>query len=151
MPLRLAALALPVLALPVLSLLVPVAARADAIADRVAQMPGEVEEVRMVGEWSDAGEAGAYRIVVVRAGLTEVRSRLFVQWVLFGEAGTRVKATTEIEELAELGADIKETTVETDDGKLVLTMELGGGDKVEGTYEAIVSGPGDYRFQKAGN
>lgn len=51
-------------------------ARADALADRIGQMPAEVEETRLVGEWTEGTETGTYRIVVVRTGLQEVRARL---------------------------------------------------------------------------
>jgi hypothetical protein len=125
--------------------------RADAVADRVQAMPAEVEEVRLVGEWAAEGKAGVFRIVVVRAGTTEIRARFFVQWIAYAQAGPSVEATTEIAEVSELGADVKETTVEMDRDRLVLTFDLAGGNGVEGTYEAIVRAPGDYRFQKAGN
>lgn len=139
----------PVLLLLPLLLLAPAQpARADAIADRIAQMPGEVEEARIVGDWVDGDEAGAYRLVVARTGVTEIRTRLFVQWLVFAETGTRVKATQEIEELTELGGDLAETSVDMRDGALVLTLELAGPEKVAGTYEVIVRAPGDTVFGK---
>lgn len=136
------------LLLPLLLLAPALPVRADALADRIAQMPGEVEEARIVGDWVDGDEAGAYRLVVVRTGVTEIKSRLFVQWLVFAETGTRVKATQEIEELAELGGDLVETNIEVRDGALVLTLELGGPEKVAGTYEVIVRAPGDTVFGK---
>lgn len=137
------------LLLPLLLLAPALPVRADALADRIAQMPGEVEEARIVGDWVDGDEAGAYRLVVVRTGVTEIRTRLFVQWLVFAETGTRVKATQEIEELAELGGDLVETNIDVRDGALVLTLELGGPEKVAGTYEVIVRAPGDTVFGKA--
>ncbi|MEJ1158685.1 hypothetical protein [Prosthecomicrobium sp. N25] len=125
--------------------------RADPASDRIAQIPAEVEEMRLVGEWSTSGKAGAYRIVVTRSGTTEIRARFYVQWIAYTQAGPSVEASLEIAEVFELGADVKETTVEMDGDRLVLTFDLEGGGAAEGTYEAIVKAPGDYTFQKAGN
>ncbi|TPQ48937.1 hypothetical protein C2U72_21145 [Prosthecomicrobium hirschii] len=124
-------------------------ARADALADRIGQIPAEVEETRLVGEWTEGTETGTYRIVVVRTGLQEVRTRLFVQWIVPSEAAPRLKATTEIEEVIELGGDVKETTIELADNTLQMTVDLGGSARTAGQYLVTVEAPGRYSFKKA--
>lgn len=129
----------------------PTEARADALSDRIGQIPAEVEEVRVVGEWRQDDRAGSYRLVVARTGSRDLRARFFIQWIAYVPGGAEIQASQEIAEVYELGADVKETTVELAGDRLVVSFELTGKAEVEGTYEAIVRGPGDYRFQKAGN
>ena len=82
-------------------------ALADEVADRVAAIPGDVEDVSIGGSWEDGDRSGAYRIIMARSGGEKITARLFVQWIAYGDAGqATVDKSIEITELAELGVDI---------------------------------------------
>jgi hypothetical protein len=121
-------------------------ARADALADGVAAIPGEVEQIQFAGSWSEGDEGGVYRIVLTRSG-SPIAARLFVQWIAIGDDGPHVTHTAEIEEFGALKIDVLDFSGETDADGLAVHIESVEGD----TYELFVTGPEDYRFGRASN
>jgi hypothetical protein len=121
-------------------------AKADALADGVAAIPGEVEEVRFAGSWSEGDEGGLYRVVLARSG-SPVAARLFVQWIAVGSEGPKVVRSVEIEEFAALRTDVVDFFAEADADGLAVHIESLNGD----AYELFVTGPDGYRFGRASN
>ena len=135
------------------SLAASTAARADAVLDGIATLPGSVEDVRVGGTWERDGKIGAYRIVVARTGGESVTARMFVQWVVYEEdGGASVESTIEITELSELDVDVVDFTSESDeDGLSVYIQTLdpnGAGDE---SYELFITSPTQHRFGPASN
>jgi hypothetical protein len=123
-----------------------VTARADAVSDGVAAIPGEVEDIQFAGSWTEGDEGGVYRLVLTRSG-SPIAARLFVQWVAIGNDGPRVAHSVEIEEFGALKIDVLDFSGETDGDGLAVHIEAVSGD----AYELFVSGPDDYRFGRASN
>jgi hypothetical protein len=121
-------------------------ARADALADAVATVPGEVEEIRFAGSWTEGDESGIYRIVLTRSG-SPIAARLFVQWIAVGNEGPRVAHSIEIAELGALNIDVLDFSGETDADGLAVHIESVDGD----AYELFVTKPDEYRFGRASN
>lgn len=121
-------------------------ARADALADGVAAMPGAVEVVRFAGNWTEGDTAGVYRVVLARSG-SPIAARMFIQWVAVGSEGASVKHSVEIEEFAALKTDIVDFFAESDTDGLAVHIESINGDG----YELFVSGPESHRFGRASN
>ncbi len=129
------------------------AARADALFDGVAALPGTVEDVRVGGTWERDGRSGVFRILVARLGGEAVTARLFVQWVAYQDDGSSaVENTIEVKELGELGVDVVDFTSESDgDGLSVFIQTLDPNGSSDENYELFVHAPDDYRFGPASN
>jgi len=129
------------------------AALADTLADGVAAIPGEIEQVRLVGNWTIDDRQGAYRIVVARAGEDFSASRLFVQWLSIGDDGAvQLDHHQEISDLADLGVAVLDYSAESDSEGLSLFIEAMGPDSDSSqTYELFIFGPDDYQFGPASN
>ncbi len=128
-------------------------ARADAVSDGVAALPGAVEEVRIAGTWDGDGKSGAYRIVIARTGGDAVTARMFVQWIAYHDDGTaNVENTIEIKELADLKLDVVDFTSESDqDGLSVYIQTLDPNGSKDENYELFVLSATEYRFGPASN
>lgn len=133
-------------------------ARADAIADGVAAIPGAVEDVRITGSWEKAGKSGTYRVIIARIGGEAITARLFVQWVVFLPDGSAtVEQSVEIKELGELKVDIADYNSEADDQGLSIFLETltaeaaAAPDGPTEEYELHIFSPTDYRFGPATN
>jgi hypothetical protein len=128
-------------------------ALADALSDGVATMPGGVEDVRVGGTWQSGGKSGVYRIVIARAGGETITARLFVQWVVYRDAGeAALDNSMEIDEVADQGLDIVDYVSESDaDGLAVYLQTIDPSDGANEQYELFVFAPGDYRFGPATN
>jgi hypothetical protein len=121
-------------------------AKADALADGVAAIPGEVEDIRFAGSWSEGDEGGIYRILLTRSG-SPITARLFVQWIAVGGDGPKVARSVEIEEFGALKIDLLDFAAESDVDGLAVHIESVDGD----AYELFVTGPEDHRFGRASN
>jgi hypothetical protein len=121
-------------------------ARADALADAVGTIPGEVEDIRFAGSWSEGDEGGIYRIVLARSG-SPIAARLFVQWIAVAGSGPKVSRSVEIGEFGALKVDVVDFFAESDADGLAVHIESVSGDG----YELFVTGPDDYRFGRASN
>lgn len=128
-------------------------ARADAISDGIAALPGVVEDVRIAGTWGQGERIGAYRVVIARTGGESVTARLFVQWVVYEEGGgASVENSIEIAELDELDIDIVDFTSEADaEGLSLYIQTLNPNDPADESYELFVFSPTEYRFGPASN
>ena len=129
-------------------------ARADALTDGIAALPGSVEDVRIGGTWDNGGKSGSYRILVARAvGGENVTARLFVQWIANNDDGTTtVENTIEIKELADLKVDVVDFTAESDtDGLSVFLQTLNPNGSTDANYELFIKSPTEYRFGPASN
>lgn len=121
-------------------------AQADTLSDGVAAIPGEVEEVRFAGSWTEGEESGVYRLVLTRSG-SPIAARLFVQWIAVDHEGPKVAHSVEIEEFGALKIDVVDFAGETDADGLAVHIESVSGDG----YELFVSGRDEYRFGRASN
>lgn len=136
------------------AVLAVVPSRADQIADAVGAMSADVEDVRVVGNWSAEGKAGVYRVVVTRSGTKEITARLFVQWIAYAGNGAsgQLIASREIGEFAALGVNLIDYTFETSDTELAIYLQTV---KPDGTdekgYELVVESPDRWRFGPQGN
>jgi hypothetical protein len=128
-------------------------ALADEIADGVAAMPGNVEDVRIGGTWEAGNKSGAYRIIIARSGGEAITARLFVQWIAYGDNGeATVDKSIEIKEVGDLHLDIADYTSESDaDGLSVFIDALGQDGKADESYELHLISPTDYRFGPSTN
>jgi hypothetical protein len=128
-------------------------ARADAIFDGIAKLPGAVEDVRIGGTWESGGKTGAYRVVIARTGGDAITARLFVQWIAYQDGGgAAVENTIEIKELADLKLDIIDFNSESDaDGLSVYIQTLNPNGSGDETYELFITSPTEYRFGPASN
>ncbi len=139
------------LALP-LTLAATTPSEADDLHDRIAALPGAVEDVRIVGNWMRGDAAGSYRVVVARTGAETLTARLFVQWLVYGPGDPTIQATTEIAELAALHVDIADFTAESDaDGLAMFVETMAPGGLSDQLYEIYITAPDDYRFGPASN
>lgn len=148
-----AALVATTLATPLaLATLAPVAARADAISDGIAALPGEVEDVRIAGSWTEGDKSGVYRVVISRSSGATVTARLFVQWLAYGGDGLpKVDSTLEITDLAAAGIDIVDYTADLEEDGLSMfidTLSPSAGDQL---YELFITSRTEYRFGPASN
>jgi hypothetical protein len=128
-------------------------ARADALTDGIATLPGAIEDVRIGGTWEAGGKTGAYRVLIARSGGDTVTARLFVQWIAYQDGGgSAVENTIEIKELADLKVDVIDYTSESDENGLSVFLQTlnpnGSGDQ---DYELFVFSPTEYRFGPASN
>lgn len=128
-------------------------ARADAIFDGIATLPGNVEDVRVGGTWDRDGKTGVYRIIVARTGGDAITARMFIQWVAYQDGGNAiVENTMEVTELAQLGVDVVDFTSESDaDGLSVFIQTLDPNGSDDENYELFVSSPTDHKFGPASN
>lgn len=128
-------------------------ARADALLDGVAAIPGIVEDVRIGGTWDRDGESGVYRIIVARSGGQSVTARMFIQWVAYqDDGGAAVRDTIEIKEFAELNVDLVDYTSESDENGLsivIQTLDPNGSNDLD--YDLTVVSPTQYKFGPASN
>ena len=126
---------------------------ADEIADRIALLPGIVEDVRVGGTWSKDGQAGVYRIVIARSGGNELTARLFIQWVAYVSDGTATLINSvEIKEIDELDIDIVDTISESDqDGLTVFIQADNPSPSGDDSFELYIFSPTDYLFDAATN
>jgi len=127
--------------------------RADVISDRIAAIPGAVEDVRIGGTWDSGDRSGVFRIVVSRHGGDVVTARLFVQWVAYHADGTAtVEDSIEIVEFGDLAVDVDDYTSESDiDGLSVFVRTIDPNGSNDLTYELFVFSPSEYRFGPASN
>jgi hypothetical protein len=130
-----------------------VAAEADEFNDTVAAIPGEIEEVRLVGSWEMDGRQGGYRVVVARAGDDLSVSRLFVQWLSVADTGmVQLDHHQEIVDIADLGVEVVDYRAESDPEGLSLFIDTQKPDSDSSqTYELFFFGPDDYQFGPASN
>ncbi|MBL8574190.1 MAG: hypothetical protein JNM13_10980 [Hyphomicrobiaceae bacterium] len=130
------------------------AAGPDFLAGSVVSLPADIEDVRVVGNWTDAeGKTGVYRIVVVRTGSSTIVARLFVQWLTYPVGGTsgEVLSTVEIDQVRQLGANIVDYTFEDGGSELQIHLTLSKAGDADREYEVIIRAADDYRFEPAGN
>src|SRR5690349_2120632 len=86
----------------------------DEVADHVKAIASEVEDISIGGSWQEGDRGGAYRLVVTRSGGEKTSTRLFVQWIEYGETDATVSNTTEITEIADLSLDIMSLSSESE-------------------------------------
>jgi len=129
-------------------LVVALPARADAILDGVAALPGAIEEVRVAGSWYRDDKSGVYRVVIARSGGNAVAARMFVQWVAYQQDGSAtLENTIEIKELADLKVDVLDFTSESDeDGLAVYIQTVNPNGSQDENYELFILSPTEYRF-----
>jgi hypothetical protein len=128
-------------------------ARADALFDGLAAIPGSVEDVRIAGTWDKGDKTGAYRVIIARTVGEAVTARLFVQWIGYHDDGSAtVDSTIEVKELADLKVDVVDYTSESDsDGLSVFIQTLNPNGNSDQNYELFVTSPTEYRFGPASN
>jgi hypothetical protein len=128
-------------------------ASADIVSDAISVMPGSVQEVRFAGSWQISGRNGAYRIVIARSDGGAPASRLFIQWIAYGEpGGANLAASIEISEFAAGGLNILDYSAVSDAEGLSMYLEVfdpGRGGNEE--YELFVFAPNEYRLGTATN
>lgn len=129
-------------------------ALADPLADQVATLPSDVEDVRILGTWQNGTDTGVYRVVVTRTGTTDLSARMFVQWIAYppGETVGKVTATTELKELGPLATNITDYTFEIDPEMLVIHLETSKADgSQQQPYVAMIRSPDSYTFGPPSN
>ena len=128
-------------------------ARADVFFDGVGALSaglgagtvsiGDAEaEVTTLGPARQGGQAGSYRMLVLRGQSLTPAGRLFVQWIAAG----RVQNTLEIREFSALGTSIDAIRGKIEGNELSVFIQTG---KIQGApilYELFVNGPEKYRF-----
>ena len=127
---------------------------ADPLADQVAALPSDVEDVRILGTWQNGTDTGVYRVVVTRTGTTDLSARMFVQWIAYppGETVGKVTATTELKELGPLATNITDYTFEIDPEMLVIHLETSKADgSQQQPYVAMIRSPESYTFGPPSN
>jgi hypothetical protein len=132
---------------------VPTLARADPILDGITNLPGSVEDVRIVGSWNQGSQSGVYRVLVSRSGGDLVTARMFVQWIAYDDnGGANVVNTVEIQEFAQLGVDIVDFSSSSDAGPLTINIQTldpnGNADK---NYVLTVNSPTQHSLAPASN
>ncbi|MEJ0098155.1 MAG: hypothetical protein WDM84_09920 [Bauldia sp.] len=126
---------------------------ADPLIDGITALPGNVEDVRIGGSWTQGSRSGVYRILIARSSGDIVTARLFVQWIAYDDnGGSTVQDTVEIQELADLKVDIVDFTSESDSDGLTVTIQTldpnGSADK---TYVLTVTSPSQHTLAPASN
>jgi hypothetical protein len=132
---------------------VPTLAQADPILDGITNLPGSVEDVRIVGSWNQGSQSGVYRVLVSRSGGDLVTARMFVQWIAYDDnGGANVVNTVEIQEFAQLGVDIVDFSSSSDAGPLTINIQTldpnGNADK---NYVLTVNSPTQHSLAPASN
>lgn len=129
------------------------AARGDELLDGVAALPAAIEDINIVGTFTEEDMAGAYRVVIARTPAEDsVTARLFVQRLLYADDGSAaVEKTIEITELADLQVDISDSSGEVNDDGLSLFIDTVKAGEAGELYELFLSGDGTYRFGPASN
>lgn len=136
-----------------LGLASPTLAQSDPVLDGIANLPGSIEDVRIVGSWNQGGQSGVYRVLVSRSGGDMVTARIFVQWLAFDDnGGAKVTNTIEIQEFGQLGVDIVDFSSSSDAGPLTVNIQTldpnGNADK---NYVLTVNSPTRYTLAPASN
>lgn len=131
----------------------PTLAQSDPVLDGIANLPGSIEDVRIVGSWNQGGQSGVYRVLVSRSGGDMVTARIFVQWLAFDDnGGAKVTNTIEIQEFGQLGVDIVDFSSSSDAGPLTVNIQTldpnGNADK---NYVLTVNSPTRYTLAPASN
>jgi hypothetical protein len=140
-----------------LGLAVPLAistAAADPLADQVAALQTDIEDVRILGTWENGTESGVYRVIVTRTGTANLSARMFVQWITYppGETAGKVTATSELKELGPLATNITDYTFEIDPEMLVIHLQTSKADgSSEQPYVAMIRSPESYTFGPPSN
>ena len=77
----------------------------DPLGQAVAELPGEVRELKSAGRWRTADGEGFYRVVVLRGGYEHLADRLYIQWVREGDESrpARVVASVGVTEINDNG------------------------------------------------
>lgn len=78
------------------------AAEESSVPGFIESLPPEIATVRTAGWWSAADRSGTIRIVITEHGFDQIVSRLYLQWLEVDEAGARVIATLDFDELNEV-------------------------------------------------
>ena len=141
------------LVLLALSAPAPSFAQPDPLVDSLSALPGNIEDVRIVGSWSQSGQSGVYRVLVARSGGDMVTARLFLQWIVYDDdGGAKVTNTVEIQEFARLNVDIVDFNSSSDGTPLVINIQTldpnGNADK---NYVLTVNSPTQHTLAPASN
>ncbi|WAJ31022.1 hypothetical protein [Antarcticirhabdus aurantiaca] len=130
---------------------------AGELASKVAAFDPYVEDVQVVGPWTEGDKAGVWRTVMVREADDPEAYRFFVQSVTDDGGKLVVRDTTEITELADIEGGIvgyraDEDGEDTSDG-LTLFFDIVPSDgEISETYELHFFGAGKpYQFGPASN
>jgi hypothetical protein len=131
----------------------PALAWSDPVMDGIANLPGGVEDVRIVGSWNQGSQSGVYRVAVARSGGDPVTARLFLQWIAYDDnGGSKVTNTIEIPEFAQLGVDIVDFTSSSDTGPLTINIQtLDPNGTADKNYVLTVNSPTQYALAPASN
>ena len=125
------------------------AAHADPLLDRIGELPGAVEEMRVGGEWQQAEKKGVYRVAIARSATSDgvTPARLFIQWISRHNGEASVDNTLEIKEITSLKADIVDFSMASVPNGLSVNVETIDPEGNENkSYEIVVASPTDYKF-----
>jgi hypothetical protein len=131
----------------------PAFAQSDSLIDSLKTIPGNIEDVRIVGSWNQGGQSGVYRVLVARSGGDMVTARMFLQWLAYDDnGGAKVTDTIEIEEFAQLNVDIVDFNSSSDGNPLTINIQTldpnGNADK---NYLLTVNSPTQHTLTPASN
>jgi hypothetical protein len=136
-----------------LAVVPPAFAQSDSLIDSLNALPGNIEDVRIVGSWNQGGQSGVYRVLVARSGGDMVTARLFLQWLVYDDnGGAKVTDTIEIQEFAQLNVDIVDFNSSSDGNPLTINIQTldpnGNADK---NYLLTVNSPTQHTLTPASN
>ena len=77
----------------------------DPLGQAVAELLGEVRDLKSGGRWRTADGEGFYRVVMLRGGYEHLADRLYIQWVREGDESqpARVVASVGVTEINDNG------------------------------------------------
>lgn len=132
-------------------LLTPALSLADEAAMQTAQQtPVAIQDVATGGYWSDEGDEGVFRAVVVSAGVEHVSQKLFIQWVQSNtqDQGQKLVRTLYVSELEENGASILEITTDFGDvNAFKINVLQRTRDQKENRFLITATGAGNYEIR----
>lgn len=129
------------------------AAGPEQVAEKLSPM---VEDVQVVGPWTNGGESGVWRTVMMKSPAGENRYHFFVQQLTGTDAELTLKASTEIAEINTVDGSIvgyraDEPSQEAPSGLTLFFDVLPSGAEIAETYEMHFFPDAPYDFGPATN
>lgn len=128
---------------------------ADAAA-AATSLPTMIEDVQVVGPWTETGKSGVWRTIMMQVGATKESYRFFVQRIEKAGETSSVRSTTEIKEIPGVNGTIigyraDEPSAENSGGLSLFFDIVPADGEIAETYELHFQNDTSYTFGPATN
>ncbi|MDY8110367.1 hypothetical protein U0C82_14590 [Fulvimarina sp. 2208YS6-2-32] len=134
----------------------PVTVGADGVSAIVGTLSPLIEDVQVVGPWTEGDRTGVWRAVMARDPADPAKSHFFIQQIAPSPSGAEIARSVRVEEVAALGGAVvgysADQPTEGQENSLTLFFEIVPSDgEISETYELNVQTDGSYAFGTATN